>query len=1036
MPSNRIAEKEHAMTDQLEIIAPDGQIQFYDLDPVKGITNVGQHADNDIVLDAPHIAPFQAMIDHRQKPVRIVVYDEGAAAVLHGETLQANVPAEMANWDAVELDGYSLVLIEAEPEAPIPGAPGSRRSPSGGGLAQVPIVGADLRPRPTPDASPTVGAGLSPRPAEQRDELVVVEDLPEREWVVDPGQSATTRLTVVNGGPLVAWFEIRVEGLPAEWVALSDEVLKLNEGERGTVELTFSPTRVPSSRAGPYPFSVVVASPSYPGHASCLNATLHVGAFYAFSTGELTPKQQTVRWARRLGQAEIPVTNNGNSDTLFRVTGEDAERACHFEFRVPGEDAGLVRQAEIRIPPGATAVVPMSILPPRRLVALRGHPYAYTVTTAMVGGDQMPRSVMGQLKSAPLIGPLALVLIGLCLAFLLGFLFSPSRVPELRIDPRYVREPGGSVALDYAAARFPALGPDNLLNRVNRLFLRLALEYKAEGQEWQVLAASRNPDNPIEGTAGRESHVPPGNGYYRLTSKSWVSDLVAFLEGESGVVPVFVEPVEPQVTFTVDRNPILAGETVTLRWNVLYAESLVLEHEGIVENISPDMLQAGQYSAPLDLSTTYTLIATNRSWEQPVRATQQVEVLYPTPVVVRFDVAPLTIAQGDNVQISWEALDAEGVSIDPLGGFPIKGETSDQPPELRRYRFVAFKSVPDGSRVESQPLFKEVYVNTPTPTPAPPEIQVFDATPKEVIRGDDQLVNLRWQVTGQTTNVEITAPGISLPGLAPQDPDGIEVTVEETTLFILTAYNGELSVSAPVEVTIVEPTPTLTPTPTATPTATPVPPPLVTFLAEAVSGQVDWLETVDTGQGEKHIYQVEAGSDVRLKWAVQRADKLTLDGQEQVDIANGSVEVLDVTSPALHTLAAFNNEDANEVREFIQLDLFSPPPPRPPTGLSGELVAGSGITLTWRHHAQPGTATIDGFRVYRATVVPKSDFEPLQPPPDVITALEYVDPEAEGGTCGKAYYVVAVYQAIENNQWVEKETDASANSWYSPPCSP
>ena len=88
------------MADQLEIITPDGQIEFHDLDPVKGITNVGQHADNDIVLDAPHIAPFQAMIDHRQKPVRIVLYDEGAAAKLRGEPLQANVPAEIGNWDA------------------------------------------------------------------------------------------------------------------------------------------------------------------------------------------------------------------------------------------------------------------------------------------------------------------------------------------------------------------------------------------------------------------------------------------------------------------------------------------------------------------------------------------------------------------------------------------------------------------------------------------------------------------------------------------------------------------------------------------------------------------------------------------------------------------------------------------------------------------------------------------------------------------------------------------------------------------------
>ncbi|MFN2155704.1 MAG: hypothetical protein ACK2UX_10750, partial [Anaerolineae bacterium] len=327
------------MADQLEIIAPDGEIAFHDLDPVKGITNVGQHADNDIVLDAPHIAAFQAMIDHRQKPVRIVLYDEGAAASLRGERLQVNVPVEIGNWDTVELDGYALVLIEGEPTA-AEGVPAREQPPIGprGGLPA-----STSAQRPSGQAVPRAVE----RPAEHHDELVVVEELAEREWVVDPGQTATTRLTIVNGGSLVAWFQVAVEGLPEEWVQLSPDVLKLNEGERGTIELWFTPTRASTSRAGAYHFSITVASPTYPGHESRLSATLNVGAFYTFSTGELSPKQQTVRWTRRLGQAEIPVTNSGNSETLFRLEGEDAERACHFEFRVPGEDAGLIRHAEL-----------------------------------------------------------------------------------------------------------------------------------------------------------------------------------------------------------------------------------------------------------------------------------------------------------------------------------------------------------------------------------------------------------------------------------------------------------------------------------------------------------------------------------------------------------------------------------------------------------------------------------------------------------------------------------------------------------------
>ena len=52
-----------AAQDQLEIIHPDGQVSFIDLDPVQGVTRIGSHPDNDVVIDNPDVAPFHAMID-------------------------------------------------------------------------------------------------------------------------------------------------------------------------------------------------------------------------------------------------------------------------------------------------------------------------------------------------------------------------------------------------------------------------------------------------------------------------------------------------------------------------------------------------------------------------------------------------------------------------------------------------------------------------------------------------------------------------------------------------------------------------------------------------------------------------------------------------------------------------------------------------------------------------------------------------------------------------------------------------------------
>lgn len=1035
---------------QLEIVAPSGEITFYDLDPAKGITNIGRHQDNDVVIDSPDVAMFHAMLDHRQFPFYVVRLSQEGGIAFAGQALGLNVPVELSAWDAIELDGYKLLIVSGD--APTSdswssNAPVSATIPAPPGEAlSTPVSGPRLRPSHMLDL-PVASAAFAPAVApsafvEEQDDFILVE-LSARDWTTNVDQPAICQVTVINGGSLVATFHVRVLGIDENWINISSEQVNLNEGSRQTVSVSIQAPRLPTSEARTYPLAIEVTSHNYPGHVSRAVGSLTINPYHEFSLGELSPKQQTVHWLKRVGRAEIPVTNKGNSEAVFRLEAEDTERACHFEFEVPGESVNLTRQAEMRLLPGVTETVPVWITPPRRLVALRRTSYSYTLTTLMTGSDQIPRSVMGQVRGVPLIGPFLIALMVIGLVFLTGFLFSPNREPELDATPRLVQEPGGAVSLGYDASRFALLGTDNLVNRLNGLFLRLSLEYKADGQEWQVISSSSGEQADLEIANGQTSHTPRKNGYYQLYARTWVSDLIPLFEGKSGVIPVFVEPVEPRVTFMVDRNPILAGETINLRWEAEYAENLVLEQNGIQETLPEEQIQKGQYSIALNQSTTFALIATNSTWENEVRALQQIEVLYPTPVVIRFDASPQTIAQGESVRLNWEVEGAEGVSIDPLGNFPIKGDTSDQPPELRRYRFVAYKNAPDGSRVESEPLIKEIHVNTPTPTPAPPEIQVFDVIPKQVILGDNQQVNLRWQVVGQTTNVEINAPNIKLPGLDPQDPDGINVTVDETTLFILTAYNGELSTSAPIEVTVLEPTPTTTPTatptatPTPTPTPTPFPPPVITyFRAEVVPGQgeVTFRETTETGQGPMHIYDIEVGSDVNLLWNIEEAERATLDGQAVTSWVAAEEERLDVTQITEYELAGYNNSDENVVREFIRVEPFSPPPPPPPRHVRGEMGATTGITLTWSYSQPPETIQIDGFRVYGTRVV-NNDFLPLPLPtdPDPLdpTTLEYYD---SAGGCGWAYYVVAVFQAIENDRWVERETDASASSWYSDPC--
>ncbi|MFC2023920.1 FHA domain-containing protein, partial [Chloroflexota bacterium] len=809
---------------QLEIISPSGEIQFHDLDPAKGVANIGQHPDNDIVIKSPGVAPFHAVVDHRQMPYQIMFFTEDGETTLRGERLAANVFHELDHWDTIEVDGHVIILLEgvevpavAEPlSAPVP-VP----IPAVATTATVLVLDPESEPVATLES-----VGLPARPPDQVDE-VIVADMEEREWTVDVEQTATCEMTIVNGGDLVATFVVVVEGLDESWITISAPQINLYEGGRATVAIAMQPPRFPTSTAGHHHLAVVVTSPNYPGRMSRLGATLTVNPYYEFAVGELSPKQQTVRWRKRTGQVTLPVTNKGNSETPFRFEGEDDERACRFEFEIPGEETLFVRQAEIRVEPGTARVLTTHITPiRRRLFALRKRSYAYTITTTLVEGAQMPRAVMGQLKSSALFGPLLPLLMLLGLAVLTVILFRPTSLPVLVTD-NATPESGEAVTLSYWAYRFPRWSSQNILNRLNALFLALRMEHQSIDGEWQTLYTSAE----FEEAVGKIIDIPLENGRYRMLADTWLSKLIPRLQGVSLEVPVYVDPVEPEISeFSADRTTVFAGDTVTLYWKARDAESLTLEYNGIQETIEENEMEHGTRSMTLEQNTTFSLVATNSSWPQEKRRPLLIAVLVPTvtppptPIILRFDVDPLEITAGEIIRVSWEVIGADTVDITQLGaGLPLKGDVGAEPGASTFYELTAYKSAEDGTQVKNQSLLQEVVVNpepSPTPEPEMPVIEVFAPTPKEVIAGEGESVKLTWSVTGDTTNVQIAAPNMAFDGLASQDV--VIVTVNETTLFVLSAVNGDLKTSQAVEVKAIPPTPTPEPT-EPPPPPTPVP---------------------------------------------------------------------------------------------------------------------------------------------------------------------------------------------------------------------
>ena len=947
--------------------------------------------------------------------------------------------------------------------------------------------------------------------------------LAQREWTIDVEQTAAAELTVINGGDIVATFNISLEGVDASWFTISPPQVNLYEGGRATVSIAITPPRLPSSTAGAHRLAVVITSPNYPGRVTRLGAVLTINRYLEFGVGELSPRQQTVSWRRRTGQVTVPITNKGNGDTGFRLTAEDDERACSFEFNIPGEQATLVKQAEMRLASGGTYPVPITVTPiHRKLVALRGRSHSYTVTVTMAEGDQIPRSLMGQVRSTPLIGPWLILLALIGMVALLVFQFRPnpeplltleaaspvalgpvSRAPGhmalLRVDittptptpavdagagisptpagttgealaagvavtgTQPVTANGGpapsaglsttalftqtvpvttskhitTVTLSYAAQRFPGLGPANIINRLNGLFLKLTLEYQPRDGAWQVAKTS----SEINSLEGKIIQAPPDSGRYRLRASNLLAQLVPMLEGVSREVPVNLTPVEPKILkFAADRPSALVGQTVTVYWQVSDAETLTLTRDGVEETLKDEELARGLRSYTLDKDATFALVATNKTWNKPVKMPLTVKVNVPTPtpvpppVIVRFDVAPLSIFSGEPVKIGWEVTGADSVSIDHLGeGLPLKGDMSDQPVKSTSYHLTAIKNGADGVQIKTSSLLKEVEVKnapTPTPTPAAPVVQLFDIVPKQLVRGDGQLAKLTWAVTGATTNVEIAGSDFTLTGLKSQD--FISLTLQSTTLVVLTAYNGELKTSKAVEVTVLEPTPlpTATPPPTpAPPTPTPIPPPIISFFTAASATGADDTVTyagrTDSGGTPVFTYEVEAGSAVRFNWEVKNAEKVSLVGYEDQP-AIGS-KALTIVAPNSYQLIAENAAGKNKVSTFIQIKVRAPKPPPAPSGATGT-TGPAGNAVSW-YYDQTATGKIVGFRIYRGGVTPHAGFAPVQTIQDPMSRT-WVDPVSP--TCGKVYYVVALYMDVLAG--VQQETAASATSWYTTPC--
>jgi hypothetical protein len=148
--------------------------------------------------------------------------------------------------------------------------------------------------------------------------LVTVRDARLR---VEPGQIATTELTVSNQGGIVETYDIAVLGPAAAWVTTDPLSVSLFPGDEQDVTVTFQPPMTSRIVAGEYALGFKVTSQVRPEGTATTESVVTVPPFYRFRIVQA----QSAYTVRTKATTLVRVVNEGNSTVTYGVKADDPE---------------------------------------------------------------------------------------------------------------------------------------------------------------------------------------------------------------------------------------------------------------------------------------------------------------------------------------------------------------------------------------------------------------------------------------------------------------------------------------------------------------------------------------------------------------------------------------------------------------------------------------------------------------------------------------------------------------------------------------
>jgi beta-lactam-binding protein with PASTA domain len=192
---------------------------------------------------------------------------------------------------------------------------------------------------------------------------------------VEPGGEVTVQAQVLNKGTVVEGVDMRVLGVPEEWVRVEHSRVNLDVGGQAVVAIHFAPPKATTTPSGPAEVEIAVWSSSNPQVRCAEHLHLEVGAFHGLEI-EHPPGDLNVR---RSGEFRLDLRNNGNYPIGAGVQPTAGPAAAgkvglHFEPR------------SVAIPPGGRASLTVRARAAKRLIS--GMSVTHALQIHLLGGGE------------------------------------------------------------------------------------------------------------------------------------------------------------------------------------------------------------------------------------------------------------------------------------------------------------------------------------------------------------------------------------------------------------------------------------------------------------------------------------------------------------------------------------------------------------------------------------------------------------------------------------------------------------------------